>query len=127
MKKKLYFFQVNYSYGKTAHIPYTAGQLCAYAFADKDVAENFCLEDIFFLREPVEKVLEKISNPSVVAFSTYLWNSNFNKEVARRIKEKYPEVEYINREDDMGLENLRKAKLSYYPEIIEEKYMAVIK
>ncbi len=95
MKKKLYFFQVNYSYGKTAHIPYTAGQLCAYAFADKDVAENFCLEDIFFLREPVEKVIEKIINPSVVAFSTYLWNSNFNKEVAGRIKEKYPDCVII--------------------------------
>ena len=41
MKKKLYFFQVNYPYGKSAHIPYTAGQLAAYAFADEDVKENF--------------------------------------------------------------------------------------
>ena len=36
----------------------------------------------------VDKILEKIENPAVVAFSTYLWNCNFNKEVARRIKEK---------------------------------------
>ena len=41
LKKKLYFFQVNYSYGKTAHIPYTAGQLCAYAFAVSE--QNACI------------------------------------------------------------------------------------
>ncbi len=91
MKKKLYFFQVNYPYGKSAHIPYTAGQLAAYAFADKDVADNYNLENIFFLREPVDSVMDKIDEPFIVAFSTYIWNFNFNKTVAKMIKEKYPE------------------------------------
>lgn len=95
MKRNIYFFQVNYPYGNSAHLPYTAAQLSAYAFADKDIADNFQLENIFFLREPIDKVLEKIENPSVAAFSTYMWNCNFNKEVAKRIKEKYPECVII--------------------------------
>ncbi len=90
MKKNLYFFQVNYSYGRSAHIPYTAGQLSAYALADKDVGESFSLREIFFLRENVNDVIERIEEPAVAAFSTYIWNFNYNKTLAQMIKEKYP-------------------------------------
>lgn len=95
MKRNFYFFQVNYSYGKSAHLPYTAGQLSAYAFADKDVAENYHLDRIFFLRDSVDNVMNKISNPYLVAFSTYIWNCNFNKAIAKRIKEKYPDCKIV--------------------------------
>lgn len=50
-----------------------------------------------------------------------------NSEFAKYIRSKYPEVEFLNREEDMGLEGLRKAKESYFPHHMVEKAIAIFK
>ena len=49
-----------------------------------------------------------------------------NQAFAQYIRGKYPEVTLLNREDDMGLEGLRKAKMSYKPTQFREKYWACL-
>ncbi len=47
-----------------------------------------------------------------------------NKSFALYLRDKYPQLRYLNREDDMGLPGLRKAKLSYEPAFLVEKHWA---
>ena len=49
-----------------------------------------------------------------------------NQEFARYLRLKYPEVAFLDREDDMGLEGLRKAKLSYHPHHMIDKHKAYV-
>lgn len=49
-----------------------------------------------------------------------------NQEFAQYLRSKFPELRYLNREDDLGLEGLRQAKLTYCPDHMVEKYWACL-
>lgn len=46
------------------------------------------------------------------------------RELTRMLMERHPNLKYMNREDDMGLESLRRSKESYHPVYILKKYAA---
>ncbi len=92
MKKNVYFVQVNVAYSDYfAYLPYTAGCIAAYVFADDAINEKYALGDILHLRKPVDEALAELDSPAVVGFSCYVWNMEYNKTLARLIKEKYPD------------------------------------
>ncbi len=47
-----------------------------------------------------------------------------NQAFAQHLHTKYPDLQWLNREDDMGIAGLRKAKLSYHPDRLVVKFWA---
>lgn len=50
--------------------------------------------------------------------------TTINSEFANYIRNKHPHIEYLDREEDMGIPGLRKAKQSYFPHHLVKKYRA---
>ena len=86
---------------------------------------------LFVKNQPVAFCLSSLLSPLVTDIHFEKCLADFakdggyaviNNEYAKTISTKY-----INREEDLGIEGLRKAKRSYYPEIILEKFDVEIK
>ncbi|MBQ7653863.1 MAG: DUF2156 domain-containing protein [Clostridia bacterium] len=78
-------------------------EVCAYTFGEKMNDTTFCTH--------VEKAFSDIRGAYPM----------INREFARR---ELSEFEFVNREEDLGIEGLRKAKLSYHPYRLGEVYFA---
>lgn len=76
------------------------GKIVAFSLGEPINSETFCVH--------VEKAFSDINGAYTII------NQQFVEHCAADYK-------YVNREEDLGLENLRKSKLSYYPDILLEE------
>lgn len=97
--KKISLVQPNFQQGPkefNAHyLPYSVGVLWSYVRTSPKVNENFELNQLVWLRDNIQKTLEKIQTDDVVAFSTYIWNKNYNYALAKKLKELNPKCVII--------------------------------
>lgn len=89
--KNVYFVQVGFAFDKSVYLPYATGTIVAYCRNQPDIATEYDFKEIIFRRDDIEKIISEIEFPYIVAFSTYVWNVEFNKALAKAIKEKHPE------------------------------------
>jgi putative methyltransferase len=91
MKKNVYLFEINDILSNQAKLPYSTGLIWSHCRIIPTVKDNYQLAKMFWWRRDTEEVLSHIENPSVIGFSCFVWNWNNNIELAKKIKEKYPE------------------------------------
>ncbi len=78
------------SYGNALYLPYATGCLAAYAWGCEEVKAQYRLADFLFRREPLDRILQRIVEPSVMAFACYTWTFEYNKLLAAEVKKRYP-------------------------------------
>lgn len=102
-------FEARDKLGLTGFAIKHGGKVLAFAMASRMSPDTF---DIHF---------EKAVSTADGAYAA------INREFAQYIKANHPDAVYLNREDDMGIEGLRRAKESYKPHHMVEKYTGVLR
>ena len=106
MSNKVYLFQPQHAIFikgiENYWLPYAAG--CLWSYASKHT-EGFELGEIIFKREDPFKILDRIDDPVLCVFSTYIWNEQYNLYLARLIKNKFPDcvIEFGGPQSTRGL------------------------
>ncbi len=94
MKNNIYLFQPQYSVEVRKEdnywLPYSVACLWSYCSQYDYINSFYDLKDIIFKREHPEKLLERLEDPFICAFSCYIWNEKYCLTIAKLIKEKYP-------------------------------------
>lgn len=89
--KNIYLIQPNNALSGSLFLPYSAGTVAAYSFQYEEIRKDYRLCDFIFTKEPLKKALNDIKEPYIVAFSSYMWNVEYNLSLASAIKKKYPD------------------------------------
>lgn len=80
---------------ESSYLPYASGLLIAYAFREETIRTNYDFGRFIYRKEKIDEAIASMEEPAVVGFSTYIWNYEYNKEFAKRIKEKYPDCKTV--------------------------------
>jgi radical SAM superfamily enzyme YgiQ (UPF0313 family) len=84
--------QINNSFSDACYLPYSVGLLQAYFQEHSPKAESFDFLTPLYRRIPMAQALKHLEGAQVVGISCYAWNAAFSLELARRLKERDPEI-----------------------------------
>jgi radical SAM superfamily enzyme YgiQ (UPF0313 family) len=91
MLRNVYLAQVNNKFGENkVFFPYSVGLLQTHVKTQPELNEAYRFGSPLFLREDPYKVVKSLDSPDVVGISSYNWNWEWGKELAREAREQHP-------------------------------------
>lgn len=76
-------------------LPYSVARLWSYVSKFKNITDNYTLKKLVGIRLPFNDVLKNLDNPSICGFGAYVWNFNYSIELAKLIKEQWPNCQIV--------------------------------
>ena len=93
--KNVYLFEINDIIANQMKLPYSTGLIWSYCILDEVITNNYNLDGWFYYRQDMDEIVDKIENPSVIGFSCFVWNWKFNRDISKKIKEKWPDCKKV--------------------------------
>lgn len=90
-KKNIYLIQAGFAFDQSLYFPCAAGALAAYALQDAVISERYVFKDFIFRREKLDEAAGRMESPYLAGFSCCVWNYEYNKALAKKIKAFHPE------------------------------------
>jgi radical SAM superfamily enzyme YgiQ (UPF0313 family) len=87
---KVQLVQLNNKYGNQVYLPYSVGILQSHACRDNFISDNFKFNEFVFVRENVQKMVERIGAVDILGVSCYVWNWKISLTLAEEYKKAYP-------------------------------------
>lgn len=70
--------------------PYSVGLILSYAQSRPLIAKNYNFKPLLWKKLPIDELVNSLDNPAVFGFSSYVWNANYNLQLAKAVKANYP-------------------------------------
>lgn len=71
--------------------PYSVGLIKSYAESIPIITKNYDIKPLLWKKLPIDELVNSLDNPAVFGFSSYVWNANYNLQLAKAVKARYPD------------------------------------
>ena len=66
--------------------PYSVGLIRSYAQSIPLISKNYDLKPLLWKKLAIDDLVNSLDNPAVFGFSSYVWNANYNLQLAKAVK-----------------------------------------
>lgn len=90
--KNIYMVQVGFAFDNSAvYLPYSVATIISYCKSIPEIKDQYNFKKPIYKRNRIADIVSSLESPYIMGFSCYLWNTEFNKALAKAVKEKYPD------------------------------------